>query len=149
MSVPVRRRVRNQPIYHLVFLSRRTHGIWVFADAVANARQGWMRALGPADDDRDDALFSFDDTVDQQVSNEQRAAQEVVAANLRVLVAAGQRVRLVDDPWSVFGDCYGVATESTVRKALRSLERTGELTVVGRAKQLREMIIMGPGPATP
>ncbi|HET8662037.1 MAG TPA: three-Cys-motif partner protein TcmP [Micromonosporaceae bacterium] len=149
VSVPVRRRVRHQPIYHLVFLSRRTHGIWVFADAVAHARQGWMRALGPADDDHDDALFSFDDTVDQQIGSEQSAAQGVVAANLRALVAAGQQVRLVDNPWSVFGDCYGIATDSTVRKALRSLEHSGELTVVRKAKQVRDMTITGSRPATP
>ena len=145
VSVPVRRRAHHQPIYHLVFLSRRTHGIWVFADAVARARHEWMRALGPADDDQDDALFSFDDSVDQQIGSERSAAQAVVSANLRALVADKRQVRLVDDPWSVFGDRYGIATESTVRKAVRGLQRAGEITVFGKAKQLRDMIIANPG----
>ena len=99
VSVPVRRRAHHQPVYHLVFLSRRTHGIWVFADAVAQARQDWMRALGPADDDHDDALFRFGDTVDQQIDSEQAAAEAVVSTNLRALVAGRQQMRLVDDPW--------------------------------------------------
>jgi len=141
VSVPVRRRVHNQPVYHLIFLSRRTHGIWVFADAVAQARHAWMRALGPVDDDHDDALFSFGDTVDQQIDSEQHAAQAVVATNLRALVAGKRQVRLVADPWSVFGDRYGIATESTVRKAMRGLEQAGEITVVGKARQLRDMTI--------
>jgi three-Cys-motif partner protein len=149
VSVPVRRRVHHQPVYHLVFLSRSAHGIWVFADAVAHARHVWMRAMGPVDDDHDDALFSFGDTVDQLIDSEQRAAQVSLAANLRALAAGKQRVRLVDDPWSVFGDRYGIATESTVRKALRDLERAGEITVVGKANQLRDMTIAVSRSATP
>jgi three-Cys-motif partner protein len=149
VTVPVHRRVSHQPIYHLVFLSRRTHGIWVFADAVAHARQEWMRALGPAEDDADDALFSFAESVDTQIGDEQRAAQEAVARNLRALVAANQQVRLVDDPWSVFGDCYGVATESTVRKALRAMEAAGTVNVIGKARQLRDTVIAVAGPVTP
>src|SRR5947209_8830303 len=131
VTVPVRRRAHHQPVYHLVFLSRSAHGIWLFADAVARARHEWMRALGPADDDEDDALFSFTDTVDQQIDGEQRSAQEVIAQNLRVLVARQPQIRLVDDPWAVFGDRYGIATDSTARKALRALEKSGELVVAG------------------
>lgn len=149
VSVPVRRRAHHQPIYHLVFLSRRPHGIWVFADAVAHARQDWMRALGPTDDDQDDALFTFGDIVDQQIDSEQHAALAAVSTNLRALVADKRQARLVDDPWSVFGDRYGIATEPTVRKAVRGLERAGEITVVGKARQLRDTIIAASGPVTP
>jgi three-Cys-motif partner protein len=103
VSVPVRRRAHNQPVYHLVFVSRRTHGIWVFADAVARARQEWMRALGPAEGDEEGASFSFADTVDQQIASEQRAAQEVVARNLGALANGAQQIRLVDHPLEVSG----------------------------------------------
>jgi three-Cys-motif partner protein len=142
VTVPVRRRAHHQPVYHLVFLSRRTHGIWVFADAIARARQEWMRALGPAEGDDADALFSFTDSVDVQIGSEQRSAQEVVARNLRAFVAAPGERRLDDDPKAVFGERYGVATESTVRKALRALEAAGELIVVKKAQQLREVTII-------
>ncbi len=145
VTVPVRRREHHQPIYHLVFLSRRTHGIWVFADAVARARQEWMRVLGPVEDDDEGVLFTVAETIDWRIDAEQSTAQDAVAQNLLSLVGAKGQVRLVDDPWSVFGDRYGVATESTVRKAIRALERAGEITVVGQAKQLRDMIIGGPG----
>jgi hypothetical protein len=100
-----------------------------------------MRALGPTDDDQDDALFTFGDIVDQQIDSEQHAALAAVSTNLRALVAGRRQARLVDDPWSVFGDRYGIATEPTVRKAVRGLERVGEITVVGKAKQLRDTII--------
>jgi three-Cys-motif partner protein len=149
VTVPVRRRAHHQPIYHLIFLSRRAHGIWVFADAVARARHEWMRALGPAEDDEDDALFSFGDTVDQQIEAEQRAAQDVVIRNLQALIAGHRQAQLVDHVWAVFGDRYGVATESTVRKAVRALQGSGQLTVVANAKQLRDFVVAAPGQVTP
>jgi three-Cys-motif partner protein len=149
VTVPVRRRAHHQPIYHLVFLSRRTHGIWVFADAVAKARQEWMRALGPTEDDDDGALFSFTDIVDQQIESEQRSAQEAVTRNLRAVVTSDTQGRLVDAVWAVFGDRYGVATESTVRKALRALQQSGELVVVGKPKQLRDFVVRPPDQVTP
>ena len=96
-----------------------------------------------------DPAFSFTDTVDQQIDGEQRSAQEVIAQNLRVLVARQPQIRLVDDPWAVFGDRYGIATDSTARKALRALEKSGELVVAGKAKQLRDFIVAAPGPLTP
>ncbi|MDG4821782.1 three-Cys-motif partner protein TcmP [Asanoa sp. WMMD1127] len=149
VTVPVRRRAHHQPVYHLVFLSRRTHGVWVFADAVARARQQWMRALGPAADDDVDALFSFADTVDQQIESEQRAAEQAVVRNLRAMLVSVGPIRLVDHVWAVYGDRYGVASESTVRKALRTLERAGELEVVGKAQQLRDFIVAAPRSFTP
>lgn len=141
VTVPVRRRAHQQPIYHLVFLTRKSHGIWVFADAVARARQDWMLALGPAEDDDDGALFSFADSVGLHIESEQTAAQDRVASNLQSIVAAGRQLRLVDDPWSVFGDQFGVATESTVRKAVRALQKAGRLRLVESKKQLRDWVI--------
>jgi hypothetical protein len=141
VTVPVRRRISHQPVYHLVFLTRSPYGLWVFADAIARARHDWMRALGPAHDDEGDALFSFADGVDDQIAVEQRSAEEGVRRNLRTLLADGRRARLVDHVWAVFGDRYGVATEPTVRKALRSLEQSGELVVIQNAKHLRDFVV--------
>jgi hypothetical protein len=108
-----------------------------------------MRVLGPAEDDDEGVLFTVSETIDWRIDAEQSAAQEAVGQNLRGLVAARGQVRLVDDPWPVFGDRYGVATESTVRKALRALQRNGEITVVGNAKQLRDFIIAPSGTIRP
>jgi hypothetical protein len=145
VTVPVRRRVRHQPVYHLVFLTRSPYGIWVFADAVAHARQEWMRALGPADDDEDGALFTFADTVDTQIEAEQHGVYETVQNNLRALVTSRRSsTTLVEHTWEVFGTCYGVATEATVRKALRGLQERSEIGVLHQAKQLRNWVIGRP-----
>jgi len=100
-----------------------------------------MRALGPADGDDEGALFSFADSVGLHIESEQAAAQDRVMSNVQAIVAAGRQLRLVDDPWSVFGDQFGVATESTVRKAVRGLQKAGRLRLVESKKQLRDCVI--------
>src|SRR6266536_4124968 len=37
--VPVYRRAQRQPVYHLIFLTRASHGVWEFGDAIAKARE--------------------------------------------------------------------------------------------------------------
>lgn len=146
VTVPVRRRVHHQPVYHLVFLTRRSHGVWVFATALAQARQEWMRRLGPADDDVTDTLFSFANAVEDQIDSEQQRAQAVVAGNLRDLVAKRPVFRLVDQPWEVFGRVYGIATEPTVRRAVNELERTRQIRIVERKMHVRDWRVARPGP---
>ncbi|MEU4626901.1 three-Cys-motif partner protein TcmP [Actinoplanes sp. NPDC023801] len=144
MTIPVRRRVHHQPVYHLVFLTRRSHGVWVFATALAQARQEWMRALGPAEDDVTTTLFSFGDAVEGQIDAEQRQARGAVAANLRSLVAKRPVFRLVDQPWEIFGEAYGVATEPTVRQAIDDLERSRQIRVVERKRHVRDWRVARP-----
>ncbi len=62
-------------------------------------------------------------------------------ANLRTRLADGQPVRLVDDPWAVFGDAYGVASDSTVSKAVRQLVTAGEIEAT-KAKHLRDRVVL-------
>lgn len=149
VTVPVRRRVHHQPVYHLVFLTRRDHGIWVFATAVAKARQEWMRALGPAGDDETDTLFSFADAVEDQIGSEQGRALNIVTNNLRALIKDKPVVRLVDHASAVFEGTYGVAAEPTVRTALTNLERARQIRIVQRKTQLRDWIISWPGEIIP
>jgi three-Cys-motif partner protein len=56
--VPVRRRMHHQPIYHLVFLTRAEHGLWLFGDALARARHAWLRILGPDAEEAEGMLFN-------------------------------------------------------------------------------------------
>lgn len=145
--VPVRKRHHHQPIYHLVMLTRSRYGLWLFADAVAVARQAWMRELGAADDDEVLALFSTAESAEEVIVGEQARAQDRVAANLKALLPAGRGVKLVEVTREVFGDDYGVVTESTVRAAVRRLQKAGELEIqTPEPKQLRDFRVRRAGP---
>lgn len=143
VTLPVRRRLHHQPIYHLVFLTRAPHGLWVFAAAAAIARQKWLRHLGPSDPDDDGALFTLGDTMEAIITGEQEKAATRVRTNLRAMVEVHSALTLVDHTLAVFGDAYGIATERTVRTVVRAMERAGEISVLTQAKQLRDYVIAG------
>ncbi|MHB1595848.1 MAG: three-Cys-motif partner protein TcmP [Streptosporangiaceae bacterium] len=146
VTVPVRRRLNHQPIYHLVFMTRSRYGLWVFADAIGKARKAWLRRLGAADDD--DAagmLFTPADDMEWLIDSEAERATQTVAANLRGLIARNGRVRLVDHALGVFGDAYGVATDSAVAAAVNRLVAAGELAIYTKAKQVRDRVVGRPG----
>lgn len=147
VTIPVRRRLHYQPIYHLVFLTRSQYGIWVFADALGKARQDWLRATGRLDDDSDtqDTLpgMSRSNDMQQLIDSEKARAQKIIEANLRSLVRPGP-FKLVDHARQVFGDAYGVATDSAVSAAIRTLEASRQLVTLRSSSRIRDRVV---GPA--
>jgi len=149
VTVPVRRRLRFQPVYHLVFLTRSQYGIWVFADALGKARQEWLQITGKLDDDSgpQQALpgLSKEDDMQYLVDSERIRAQNVIEANLRGLVRSGHaRLKLVDNASAVFGKAYGMATDATISAAVRALESRRELVILETRRQIREWVVGPP-----
>ena len=149
VTVPVRRRLRLQPVYHLVFLTRSEYGIWVFADALGKARQDWLKATGALDDDSGPQLalpgLSKSDDMRYLIDTEKSSAQKIVEDNLRNLARPGMKpFKLVSRAGIVFGGAYGIATDATVIAAVRALEESGELVTIRPAARFRDRIV---GPA--
>jgi len=144
VTVPVRRRLHHQPVYHLVFLTRSPYGLWVFAEALGAARQAWLESIGRLDDDDapgQGTLWSTADGMQWLIDSEKARAQEIVQANLRRLAANVGPFRLLNQTLAVFGQAYGVATESTVSTPIRALADSGELVIRQPGNRLREMVI--------
>lgn len=133
--VPVHRRAHHQPVYHLVFLTRREHGRWVFGDALALARLKWMRALGPDEDEAEGMLFNL---VEDQIESEEKRSVTLIKDNMLALVAHQSRVKLVDHTADVFGETYGVAPERLVRRAARELQKDDQISLNAKPKQARD-----------
>lgn len=147
VTVPVRRRLHQQPVYHLVFLTRSPYGLWVFAHALGVARQVWLRAIGRLEDDEDPLprLWSRSEDMQGLIDYEGDQAKQIVQANMRQLVGAAGTFRLVDRTLAVFGRAYGVATESAVTAAVQELSAGGELVIQQRGRRPRETVV---GPPT-
>jgi three-Cys-motif partner protein len=146
VAVPVRRRLRLQPIYHLVFLTRSQYGLWVFADALGKARREWLRATGRLDDDSgpQSALpgLTREDDMQYLVDTERNRAQKIIEQNLRGLTRTSLRpFTLVDRTTAVFGDAYGIATDDTVSAAVRALESRRELVIRSASRQIRKYVV--------
>jgi three-Cys-motif partner protein len=146
VTVPVRRRMHHQPIYHLVFLTRSPYGLWVFADALGKARQAWLRALGTVDDeDTGGMLFTPADDMGWLIEAEETRAERAIIQNLRVLAGRLNRFKLVEHALDIYGEEYGVATDSCISAALKTLKGSGDLIVYQNASRLRDRVV-GPGP---
>ena len=124
--VPVRRRPDNQPTYHLAYLTRSPHGQWVMADALAKARQVWLRDVGPQEDDTQQSLFELD-PVGEMILSEQETAMRRAKLRLQGLAARELKFSLLDHVLVAFGDDYGVLTESNLGKVMAELVKDGKV----------------------
>lgn len=96
------------------------------ADALARARQKWLREVGPQDDDAQGALFDAD-PVGDLIDGEQARAKS--AARVRVLGVAERerKFSLIDHVLDVYGSDYGVLTESNLGKVAAELVKDRRL----------------------
>ncbi|WP_372667997.1 three-Cys-motif partner protein TcmP [Amycolatopsis kentuckyensis] len=136
--VPVRRQMHHQPVYHLVFLTRGEHGIWVFGHSAAAARRAWLDVVGPGADPPEGVLFNLAEF--QQEDEEQRAIEEI-KRNLVKLAGRDGSFKLAHHPQAVFGDAYGIAGDVLVRKAARELHKAGTIRIDCTPKQVRDWVV--------
>jgi three-Cys-motif partner protein len=138
---PVRRKAHHQPVYHLVFLTRAPHGLWVFGDAVATARRHWLKAVGPTDEEAAGMLFNL---VEDQLVTDGEHARRTVTENLVSLASTGAHGRLVDHTTAVLGEAYGLADDTVVRAAAQQLKTAGTISLDTSSRHVRDWRIGHP-----
>ncbi|MGC5543671.1 three-Cys-motif partner protein TcmP [Streptomyces griseus] len=143
-SVPVSHSPHKEPVYHLVFGTRSTHGLWVFGDAAARARDAWWQTL---DLQEDDGLFSTASVLRPDPRELEKAAVPAMARNLDFLLQRTRGpVKLVDYPLEVFGEHYGQVKETAARSAVKLLNSQGRTPSNGVGVRRTRDIIVTPGP---
>ncbi|MET8978265.1 three-Cys-motif partner protein TcmP [Streptomyces sp. NPDC004539] len=142
-SVPVFRAPRHEAVYHLVFGTWRQHGLWVFGDAVARARDAWWEKAEVADETHDpNALFTTASLIRPDPKEVTAKAVPAIAGNLERLLAIRRRpFRLVDHTLEVFGEYYGQVTEPVVRAAVKQLHAAGKTSSNGVGPKPRELVV--------
>ncbi len=141
-SVPVAKSPTVRPVYHLVFATRSTHGLWVFGDSVARARDEWWQTLELQEEDGDLTLFSATSVSRPDPQDVAAKAVPAIAANLeQLLQRTRQPVKLVEHPLEIFGDFYGQVTEPAVRKAVKRLYAEGKTPSNGVGEKIREIVV--------
>lgn len=128
MSIPVYKQKGQQPIYHLMFLTHDSRGIWVFADSAAKAREVWLgvelEKRDAKDENRGEPLFDY---VDEEAKFTIESSVAHIKTNLMDLLELKQSIRVGDYPFEVFGDYLGVARETSVTRAIKQLEKEGKI----------------------
>ncbi|WP_208883452.1 three-Cys-motif partner protein TcmP [Streptomyces armeniacus] len=141
-SVPVAKAPGHKPVYHLVFGTWRQHGLWVFGDSAARARNAWWEKLEWVEEKNDpDTLFSTTSLIRPKPEVVTKAAVPVIAENLERLVRRGRPVKLVDHTLEVFGDYYGQVTEVAARAAVKHLHQQGKTPSNGVGKKVRDLVV--------
>lgn len=143
-SVPVQRQPHHKPLYNLVFATRKTHGLWVFGNSVAKARDAWWKTIELSDEESG-KLFSLTEVGGRPDPQEVYAkAVPAIAANMERLLARrrGRAFQMVDHPLDVLGDFYGQVTDTVVRDAVRLLHDQGKISTPGTGeKRVRNLIV--------
>lgn len=124
--VAVRRKRENQPTYHLAYLTRSNDGHWVMADALARARQLWLREVGPQPSDGQFTLFGTDPITDM-IEAEQDAARTRSKTRVIALAARTKSFTLIPNVLEVYGEDYGVLTQSNLTVVMAELKKEGRL----------------------
>jgi three-Cys-motif partner protein len=137
---PVLGQQGRQPIYHLVFLTHGSQGLWVMGDALAVAHERWLRTLGPSDEQAEGMLFN---TTDHQVDALRVSAAQSVRRNLEDLLADGLPKRVVDFTDEIFGNAFGLAREKDFTQALRQLVTERRAAFVSRGTKPHQHVIRG------
>lgn len=132
-SIPVRRSPRQKPIYHLVFGTRNTGGLWHFSQAAARATGQWWTTLDNLEEN--ETLFPAHPTLEEV----EASAQAALEGNLVALAQKHGRFRVGDYPTEVLGEYFGQIRETAVRGAIKSLHKKGIGTENGRGKKIEDL----------
>lgn len=159
VSVPVRRRPTQTPIYVLVLFTRHADGAWFFADTLGKAGCEWQGAwrtevashalLRAKKRYGDEGLFDLEELFTLEPFDLKRYEQQhreqwqaTIESNIRNLLATRGRFRLPDHVVHVYGTTLGEADARHVRMAVKALHAAGEIANTGVGKYFfRELIV--------
>jgi three-Cys-motif partner protein len=145
VSVPVRRAPTRQPLYHLVFGTRRQHGLWVFGDSVAQATQAWWDTIEEQESQQAQlTLFPASQTQHPSLDTVKRQAIPEIARNLEAILQDHASFRVVDYTRQVFGSYYGQVRETVVRDAIKLLHGQERTSSTGVGGKVRDLVVARP-----
>jgi three-Cys-motif partner protein len=149
-AIPVRRSPTQKPIYHLVFGTRKSLGLWHFADDTARATDKWWDALAAQEKAKYDAigqdsLFGNSPVrAGPSLAGVEAQARPRIAENIARLVALHGRCRVGDYPAEVFGEYLGRVREPIVRAAIKELHASGRTPSNGIGSPITSLVVSPP-----
>ncbi|MEV6974444.1 three-Cys-motif partner protein TcmP [Kitasatospora sp. NPDC093806] len=144
VSVPVTKGPGQKAVYNLVFGTRSNHGLWVFGDAHARARDTWWEGLVLQEEAKDNALIPLATIQRPDPARVQKEAVPAIAENIRTLLQLGRPFKLVEHTVEVFGDYYGQVPETVARKAIQHLHAAGATPSDGKGSRIKNLEVRPP-----
>ena len=145
ISIPVKRHLNSQPIYHLIYLTRHAEGLWSFLDSLAMARPDWLAAMPKDDDAAEQDLFSIagieidspSDLMRKQAQKEQLETIPILKKNILSVAESRGQFKLVDNIAATFKGVTAIAAEKNVRAAINELIGERKILLVDKDKNAK------------
>ncbi|MGW4815195.1 three-Cys-motif partner protein TcmP [Kitasatospora cineracea] len=136
-TVAVRNRAHQQVAYHLVYFSRHRDGLWIFGEAASLAQVEWRRACLPPD--HGDALFSLDDTFEEEEQERQAHWVKRIKSNIEDVLRERGDFTVGQCHAEVMAGVLGEARSRHVKTAIKELYKIGKTGCdgVGNVRELR------------
>ncbi|MGI5245155.1 three-Cys-motif partner protein TcmP [Dactylosporangium sp. CA-139066] len=138
--VAVRNRSHHQPVYHLVFFTRHSDGIWLFGEANSLAQEKWRAFCAPPPPPKDEnALFDIPDTFEAEEAARKRRWIDEIKGNILNLLATRGAFVIKDHHTAVLGSAIDGARKTHIKSAVKELysERKTGCNGVGDVETLR------------
>lgn len=128
-TVAVRNREHQQPVYHLVFFTRSTHGLWLFGEANSLAQEAWRReCVAPAAPDR---LFNDVDLFEAEEKHRREQWIREIKNNIQRLLVEDGTFTLRARVSEVMGSAIDEARKMHIRAAVKELYKEGKTSCNG------------------
>lgn len=151
----IKQKREHQPLYYLVFLTRRQEAAEIFGEILSSAMERWRKrvfemeqALEQEKREKATGQLLLLDPEDQFKLDEERLVEEwhdTIEQNLRALLREHERFVIRQHFGEVFGSTAGLAREKHLREALRRLERAELITSGSKGKLYGMTVIRAPG----
>lgn len=137
-AVPVRRQLRHQPIYYLIFGTRHLRGLWNFAHSVASTTEEWRKQ---SQEVIDGDQLSLDPDFVPNLAQVEKEALPIVKQNIVELLDLHGEFTLGDYPIEVFGRYLGEVRASVGRAAVKELFKEGMTSTTGKGGKPEDLVI--------
>ncbi|MFC7245168.1 three-Cys-motif partner protein TcmP [Catellatospora aurea] len=142
--VAVRNRVHHQqPVYHLVFFTRHTDGLWLFGEANSLAQEAWRKECAPPHVVDENALFDLGDPFEKEEKLRKEAWVGEIYSNIERILATDGPFFIAQRHGDVLGGTVDVARALHIRAAVTRLYADGKTACNGKG-DVAKMYISAP-----
>lgn len=137
VSIPVRRKPADKPLYYLIFATRRADALLIFSDAHAKAQEKYRMTLTAESSSQPqlalDGLAGLE-TGMPALKQLEEIALPALKSNLEKLIIRVPGARVGDYSKEILGEHIGQVRETVIRKAVKELHREGVTSSDGKGR---------------
>jgi three-Cys-motif partner protein len=131
-TVAVRNRKHHQPVYHLVFMTRTMHGVWLFGESNSLAQARWRHEIALLGSDATGAAPFNQEQFDEGEHERAETWIQEIKNNIESLLETSGEFKVADSHTEVMGSVIDEARKMHIRAAVKRLYVEGKTSCDGK-----------------